>query len=95
MAIAAIVLHSTESLQELENALRALPGTVDAKQVPPGKLAATIESPAETLIRSLEKAENLPGVWNLELVYVNYEEDLDCSGFMNSPPAHLLRKRKK
>lgn len=93
MAIAAIVLHSTGSLQELENALRALPGTVDAKQVQPGKLAATIESPAEKLIQTLEKAQNLPGVWNLELVYVNYEEDLDSAGFMNTPP--ILRKRKE
>lgn len=93
MAIASIVLHSTGSLSELEKALQALPGFVDATPVPPDKLAVTIESPAEKLPETLKQAASLPAVWNMELVYANYEDDLDEEGFMTAPAGHLIKKQ--
>lgn len=85
MAIAAIVLHSSGSLRQLETALRALPWIVDAQAVPPDKMAVTLESPSEKIMEHLQITGRLPDVWNLELAYVNYEDDLDSDGHMNCP----------
>lgn len=95
MAIAAIVLHLAGSPQEPETALRAMPEMVEAAFVPPDKLAATLECPSETMLACLQKAANLPNVWNLELVYVNYEDDLDENGHMKAPPFEDISKKKQ
>lgn len=91
MAIAAIVLHSLGSLRELERSLQALPWIVETKQIPPSKIAATLESPSEKIMEHLQKTGELPLVGDLELVYANYEEDMDIDGHMNCPPQHSTK----
>lgn len=96
MAIAAIVLHTAESPRELEKSLRAFPWIVDVKFAPPDKLAVALDSPANELMGNMQIAANLPGVWNLELVCVNYEDDLESGEDMNCPPiAEIWKKIKK
>lgn len=85
MAIAAVVLHAHGDLAELEGRARSLPWVVDTRQVPPDKLAVTLESPSENILEDLKNTSRLANVWNLELVFVNYEEDLDDEGFMKCP----------
>lgn len=89
MAIASFVLHTGESLQSLLARIRTFPCLVAAEEIPPGKVAAVIEIPAIDLTAALKKLSSLPGVWNLELVYVNYEDDLDSGGFIACPPDSL------
>lgn len=98
MAIAAIVLHVPE--QELEgalNSLQHLPGLLAAARGAPERIAATIETPAANLLDCLRNFQKLRGVIDLELVYVNYEDDMDTNGFIDSPSLHeaLLKMKDK
>lgn len=95
MAIAAVVLHSTGSLQSIEKILRAFPWIVDVQQVPPDKMAVTLESPSDRITKDLQTLGQLPDVWNLELVYVNYEDDLDSNGHMNCPSPEFIHNKRK
>lgn len=95
MAIAAIVLHTAESPQELEKSLRALPWIVDAKIAAPDRLAVTLESPAQEIMEKMRLASRLPGVWNLELVYMNYEDDMESEEGIICPPIAEIRNKIK
>lgn len=86
MAIASFVLHTGGSLESLSREVQAFPAVADMREVPPDKLAVTIDIPSARLSRLLKDLKNLRDVWNLELVYVNYEDDMDASGFINYPP---------
>lgn len=85
MAIAAVVLHATGRLPDLQKSARAFPWVVDTRPVPPDKLAVTLESQSRSIMDNLQLLAALPEVWNLGLVFVNYEDDLDPDGFMPCP----------
>lgn len=93
MAIAALVLHCAGGLPELAIALEALPGVVDKRQVPPDKIALTLEAPSQDLTGRLKSLKNLPNIWDLELVYVNYEDDLDAHGHIACPAISEIRDK--
>lgn len=97
MAIAAIVLQVSAS--DLEGALASLqnmPEIVAAAQGAPERIAATIDAPAAELLNCLQKCQNLPQVIGLELVYVNYEDDMDRDGFIACASLNeILQKMKK
>lgn len=96
MAIAAIVLHVPGP--ELEGAIRSLqkmPELLEAAQGAPERVAATFETPASKLLECLQKCQKIPGVLGLELVYVNYEDDMDKDGFIDCGPLDELRRKLK
>ena len=88
MAIAGIVLSVTEGrLSETREALRAFPGIVDVQELEDdSRLAAVLESPSRRLQADLESLNGLDHVRQLDVAYVNYEEDLDGQGHMACPP---------
>ncbi len=88
MAIAGIVLSVTEGrLPETRETVRAFPGIVDVRELEDGrKLAAVLESPSRRLQEALEALGGLGHVLQLDVAYVNYEEDLDGQGHMACPP---------
>lgn len=90
MAIAAIVIHtSPENLEAAKASLQERPEIVEASIVPPAKIAAALETPVQTLQSSLEAIQALSWVWNLDLAYVNYEDDLEQSGQIACPDAEI------
>lgn len=96
MAIAAIVLHVLEpKLEGALNSLQQIPGLVEAAQGAPGRIAATVETPVPNLLDCLQECRNLSGVIDLELVYINYEDDLDSNGFMDGPSLHEALQKMK
>ena len=92
MAIAGIVLSVAEGrLSETREALRAFPGIVDVQELEDdSRLAAVLESPSRRLQADLESLNGLDHVRQLDVAYVNYEEDLDGQGHMACPP-HCAR----
>ena len=78
MAIAGIVLSVTEGrLSETREALRAFPGIVDVQELEDdSRLAAVLESPSRRLQADLESLNGLDHVRQLDVAYVNYEEDI-------------------
>lgn len=87
MAIAGIVLNVVEGrLPETREALRAVPGVVDVQSVDDdGKLAVVLESASRTLQANLQALRDVAHVLQLDVAYVNYEEDLDEQGHMPCP----------
>ena len=87
MAIAAVVItHSPQDQTTLQDALGRMGPLLDIRAVDFDKIAATMELPSEELTSFLKKIAALPEALNLELVFVNYEDDLDEDGFIPTPP---------
>ena len=94
MAIAGLVIHaSPASLQGLLSALQNLAEVPDCQVVPPDRIAASLETPSLNILRALKKIGNLPDVLNLELVYINYEDDLERDGEIACPPISELNEK--
>lgn len=96
MAIAAIVAHTfPNSLRGLDKALRARKEIVETRISPPDRIAATVEASSANLTKILQKIQEMDDILSLELVYVNYEDDLDADGSMPCPPVSEFLNRKK
>lgn len=96
MAIAGIVLTVTLGRQrEAGEALKVFPGVIEVQAVEEIKLAAVLESPSERLQSDLEALSALPHAVQLDVVYVNYEDDMDSSGHMACPPQCGRRCRRQ
>lgn len=81
MAIASFVLHTIPAgLERTLAALQARQGILAAQKATEDRIAATAELAALELPLCLQDCKNLPDVIDLELVYVNYEDDLDGEG---------------
>lgn len=95
MAIAGIVLNVVEGrLPETREALRVVAGVVDVQGVEDdGKLAVVLESPSQKLQADLEALRAMAHVLQLDVAYINYEEDLDAQGHM-ACPGHEPRRCK-
>lgn len=94
MAIAGIVLHaSPANLQGLLKTLQNLAEIPDCQIVPPDRIAASLETPSLNILRALKKISNLPAVLNLELVYINYEDDIERDGEIGCPPISELDEK--
>lgn len=72
-----------------------MPELLQAARGAPGRVAATFETPASKLLGRLQACQKLPGVIGLELVYVNYEDDIDANGFIDCGPLEDLRRKLK
>lgn len=70
-----------------------MPELIESRAVPPNRIAATLETPADKLFDVLQQIQILPAVHNLELVYVNYEDDLENSGQIPCPPISTLHRK--
>ncbi len=88
MAIAGIVVNVTAAGQSQAcEALRRVPGIVDVRALEDGcRLAAVLEAPSQRLQDDLEAVNDLEHVLQVDVAYINYEEDLDDSGHMACPP---------
>lgn len=87
MAIAGIVLvHSPQSQEALLETLGGMAPISALSPVNPEKLAVSLELPSAELTTFLKKLATLPLVQDLELVFVNYEDDLDDEGHIAVPP---------
>lgn len=87
MAIAGILIHVIPSdLQALHERLQTWEGVIEARVAGENKIAASAESRSDTLPGLLQNIQADPQVLDLELVYVNYEDDLDSAGNMPAPP---------
>lgn len=83
MAIAALVVETREeSMEGVLSALRNLPSILEANPATASRIGAALEIPANNLLDALQVCKNLPGVIDIELVYVNYEDDIDACGFI-------------
>jgi nitrate reductase NapD len=95
MAVAGIVLTVALGHQsEVAEALKGVSGVVEVQPVEAIKVAAVVESPSDRLQADLEAANGLDHVVQLDVIYVNYEEDMDSEGHMPCP-AHCGRRRKR
>lgn len=91
MAIAALVIHANpDDLPGLMPALQASGLLTQFQQAAGDRIGAILECPSDRLLRTLEELQAIPGVWNLELAYVNYEDDLNGDGQMPCPPIEDL-----
>ena len=87
MAIAGIVIvHSPQHQKPLLTILGGMASIFEASPASPEKIAASVEIPAEELTGFLKRLAELPQALDLELVFVNYEDDLDENGFIPTPP---------
>ena len=87
MAIAGIVLHHAPQAQaQLTGLLGGMAPISGLAPVEGGKLAASVELPGVELTAFLKKLSALPGVLDLELAFVDHEDDLGPDGFMDPPP---------
>ena len=87
MAIASIILFQASQDQKyLCEILESLKQITGVKCVGEEKIAVTLEMEASGLTSFLKKLSSLPKVHNLELIFVNYEDDLDEQGFITAPP---------
>lgn len=94
MAIASIVLHGfPASLRVLQEGMQAAPEVVSTQIVEPDRIAAAIEAPAARLPHLLRELEKLPGALNLELVFINYEDDIETCGGIACPPLAEIMKQ--
>lgn len=94
MAVAGIVLHaSPANLQGLLKALQNEAEVMDCQIVPPGRIAASVETPSINILRVLKKLGNLPAALDLELVYINYEDDLERDGAIICPPISEVHEK--
>jgi len=93
MAIAGIVLTTAPGQEGRGLAvLRRWPGVCDVQDAGEGKLAAVLERPSQDLQQALEDLAGLDHVLQLDVAYVDYEDDLDANGHMACPP-HQNGKR--
>ncbi len=97
MAIAGIVVNVTaEGQSQACEALRRAPGIVDVRSLEDGcRLAAVLESPSQRLQDDLKALNDLEHVLQVDVAYVNYEEDLDDSGHMACPPDGGRRRHRR
>lgn len=97
MAIASLVIHvNPDDLQKLMLQLRSSGILTEYQKASPDKIAAILESGADKLLRKLETIEKMPGVLNLEIAFINYEDDLGEDGFMNCPDlSQIFSSQKK
>lgn len=72
--------------------MQTLEGRIEINQIGSDRLAATVEAPSSSLPLLLRRIQDFPNVFELELVYVNYEEDLDADGNMPCPPISKILK---
>lgn len=87
MAIASFfVLHSPQDQKRTLEILGSLPQIVETCPVGTEKTVATLELPGKELTSFLKKLASMPIILSLELIFVNYEDDLDVNGFMEIPP---------
>lgn len=94
MAIAGIVLQVLPvSLGEVSASLQAVAEILDVRPAPPDRIAASVECASIKILAALKKIGSMPGVINLELVYVNYEDDLESTGTIACPPLSDLEER--
>lgn len=82
MAIASLLLLvALEDLPEVSAKLKAHPSIIELKKIPetssPSGLALVLEVPGQELHETLKTLESMPKVVGLNLVYVNYEDDLE------------------
>ncbi len=92
MAIASIIANGfSDGPQGLLKTLRSFPQISEIQQLDAEKIAAVVECPVAELPGLLKNISTVPGMLDMELVFVNYEDDMDEAGFMNCPSeAELL-----
>lgn len=96
MAIAAIVIHSLPHEQEcVSGVLQLMKPVIEWKTVSPDRIAATIECPSLDLLATLQQIKAQPAVLEMDLVFVNYEDDIDAEGYVPCPPLEQLKKSSK
>lgn len=87
MAVASVlVLHHPQDQQRLLEILGDLPAVVEIAPVGPDKIAATLDYPSQALTGLLTEMATIPDVLDLELIFANYEDDLDEEGYIPAPP---------
>ncbi|MDO5536432.1 MAG: hypothetical protein Q4F72_02730 [Desulfovibrionaceae bacterium] len=87
MAIAALLLMIQPERRERTLAcVSAFPGVVETKTAADGRLACVFERGSLELQKGLEDLNGLEGVIQMDVVYINYEDDLDETGHMACPP---------
>lgn len=87
MAIASLLLNIAETERKtLEAALEARKDVIEKKETPENAvqkgLILVVESPSDMMAGTLREIAALPGVLELNLVYANYEDDLESDGTM-------------
>lgn len=87
MAIAGVfAVHAPQDREPLRIALGSMPQILEIAPVDDNKLAITLEAPAFALTSFLKQLGEMDSILNLEVIYVNYEDDLDRDGYMDVPP---------
>lgn len=87
MAIAGIyVSHAPQDQESVSGILGSFSQIVEISRVDEAKAAAVLEMPGHELTTFLKKLSSLPPILSLELIFVNYEDDLDAEGYMRTPP---------
>ena len=96
MAIASLVIYTnSQNPQGVVNSLRTIPEILESVYVGDGRIASTIEARADLLPSLLAKIPEMPEIINLDLVGVNYEDDLEAGGISCPPLKEIFKQRKK
>lgn len=90
MAIASVLLNvMPEDMKGLEKQFNSFSCLTDCKKLPESSnftgFAAVIEAPAGDLTEKMKELASLPEVIELQLVFADYEDDLDDSGQIDMP----------
>ena len=95
MAIAGIIL--TPDAGQESRCLEALCNwseVIETRQVDAGKLAAVVECSSLDIQKVLEGLAGIDSVLQLDVAYINFEDDMDSEGCIPCPP-HQSCKRAK
>jgi len=95
MAIAGILL-TPDAGQESRclEALQNRPEVVETRQVDAGKLAAVVECSSLDIQKVLEGMAGMESVLQLDVAYINFEDDMDSDGCIACPPHHSSKRAK-
>lgn len=80
------VLHTPQDQESVLEILGSFPQIVELSPVQEDKTAAAIELPGQEVTSFLKKISSINQILSLELIFVNYEDDLDENGNMLLPP---------
>lgn len=87
MAIASFfVLHSPQDQKQVLEILGNISQISETQTVGRDKIVAVLELPGQELTSLLKRIAAMPPILSLELIFINYEDDLDGNGYMEIPP---------
>ena len=97
MAIAGLVFHiEGANLEKVSGKVKAFPDITEVKTLESGnEIAAVLECSSVDMQQKLKDLGKIRHVIQVDVAYINYEDDIEKDGFVSCPPLEKKRKHKK